>query len=233
MNVLLFLPGLIFILVRNTGLLTSIFHVLLIVATQAVIGLPFLLTFPQSYLARAFEFSRVFQYKWTVNLKFLSESVFVSKQVALALLGSHLIALMLLAHFRWCKKDGGLFVVIKRVLLGSSKKSKPFTEGQFSDTPMDIGFALLSSNFAGIVFARTLHYQFYTWYFHALPFLLWSTRLQIIVKVIVMIGIEYGFNVGNADGAATPVSSLIIQISHLTCLIALLWGSGTPRIKKK
>jgi alpha-1,3-mannosyltransferase len=36
---------------------------------QLVLGAPFLLTFPVSYLRKAFELDRVFFYKWTVNFK--------------------------------------------------------------------------------------------------------------------------------------------------------------------
>lgn len=42
---------------------------------QVVLGLPFLLTYPWSYVSKAFEFSRVFQHVWTVNLKFLPPEV--------------------------------------------------------------------------------------------------------------------------------------------------------------
>jgi alpha-1,3-mannosyltransferase len=34
-----------------------------------VLGAPFLLTYPQSYIRKAFELDRVFFYKWTVNWK--------------------------------------------------------------------------------------------------------------------------------------------------------------------
>jgi len=33
-----------------------------------------------------------------------------------------------------------------------------------------------TSVFIGIVFSRTLHFQFYSWYFHSIPFLLWRSR---------------------------------------------------------
>lgn len=41
---------------------------------------------------------------------------------------------------------------------------------------------LFSSNLVGMVFARSLHYQFYVWYFYSLPFLLWSTPLPPVIR---------------------------------------------------
>ena len=36
---------------------------------------------------------------------------------------------------------------------------------------------IFSGNFIGILCARTLHFQFYAWYYHTLPFLLWQVRI--------------------------------------------------------
>ena len=42
---------------------------------QALIGVEFLRAYPWQYLSRAFELSRVFFFKWTVNFRFLPEDV--------------------------------------------------------------------------------------------------------------------------------------------------------------
>lgn len=42
---------------------------------QLAVGAPFLAANWRGYLGRAFELSRVFTYKWTVNWKFLDEEV--------------------------------------------------------------------------------------------------------------------------------------------------------------
>ena len=44
-------------------------------------------------------------------------------------------------------------------------------------SPIYITSTMFTCNFIGIVFARTLHYQFYSWYFHAIPFLLFCNDI--------------------------------------------------------
>lgn len=53
--------------------------------------------------------------------------------------------------------------------------------------------------------------QFYSWYFHTLPFLLWQTNYPIAVRLAVLVGVEFGFNVF----PATPVSSAVLQVGPL------------------
>ena len=87
MNALLYLPPALVLLVGYGQTLWEILLcVIVFVGVQVALALPFLLTFPKSYLARAFELTRVFTYKWTVNFKFLSEDCFVSKELALSLI---------------------------------------------------------------------------------------------------------------------------------------------------
>lgn len=38
----------------------------------------------------------------------------------------------------------------------------------------DVLYPMFIANFVGIAFSRSLHYQFYAWYYHTIPFLLWS-----------------------------------------------------------
>ena len=71
MNVLLFAPGLLLLLLQVGPDLKTVFNRLMLCCAlpQLVLGAPFLLTFPVSYLRKAFELDRVFFYKWTVNFK--------------------------------------------------------------------------------------------------------------------------------------------------------------------
>jgi len=102
---------------------------------------------------------------------------------------------------------------------------------------------MVVSNLVGIVFARTLHYQFYSWYFHAIPLLLWvSPSYPIAVRIVLWIMVEYAFNVF----PATPTSSVILQVAHAAILLSLQSpaqlnmdilivadGEGTIRDKKE
>jgi alpha-1,3-mannosyltransferase len=71
MNVLLFAPGLLLLLIQaSRGWKEVILRLGFGCALpQLLLGAPFLLTYPVSYLRKAFELDRVFFYQWTVNWK--------------------------------------------------------------------------------------------------------------------------------------------------------------------
>ncbi|XP_055528289.1 lethal(2)neighbour of tid protein 2 [Wyeomyia smithii] len=80
------------------------------------------------------------------------------------------------------------------------------------------------SNFIGIVCARSLHYQFYVWYFHSLPYLTWYTEYTTSLKFLLLLLLEFCWN----TYPSTAVSSLILH----TCHIILLVGIGKKIFRK-
>lgn len=74
-------------------------------------------------------------------------------------------------------------------------------------------------NFIGIVCARSLHYQFYSWYFHSLPYLLWSTNYSTVVRLLILALIEMCWNVY----PSTDFTSALLHVCH----IAVLYGVYT------
>lgn len=49
----------------------------------------------------------------------------------------------------------------------------------------DVTTVLYTSNLIGILFARSLHYQFYSWYAMQIPFLAWRTKYPIPFRYVV------------------------------------------------
>ncbi|UYV68714.1 ALG3, partial [Cordylochernes scorpioides] len=99
MNILLFAPGLLVLLLATKGLWGAILHISYCALVQSMIimlvmGLPFLLANPLGYLMRSFDLGRVFFYQWTVNWRFLPEPIFLSPWFHLVLLAAHLITLL-------------------------------------------------------------------------------------------------------------------------------------------
>lgn len=83
-----------------------------------------------------------------------------------------------------------------------------------------VQFAILPiflANFIGIVCARSLHYQFYVWYFHSLPYLAWFSDYGLMTKFLILGVIEYAWN----TYPSTNVSSLMLHISHIVLLIGI------------
>lgn len=71
-------------------------------------------------------------------------------------------------------------------------------------------------NFIGLVCARSLHYQFYSWYFHSLPYLLWSNNFSIIMRFLLLALIEMCWN----TYPSTIFTSAMLHVCH----IAVLYG---------
>jgi alpha-1,3-mannosyltransferase len=237
MNILLFAPGLLLLLLqKNQSLLGTMQHLSVCASIQLILGWPFLTTYPISYIKKAFEFDRVFFFKWTVNWKFLPEEMFTSKPWALVLLACHLGVLSMLANKWWKSSISQLGDVNARKLM----RWKKCSNDDIRLSPEYVIYTMFVSNYVGIVFARTLHYQFYCWYFYSLPMLLWLTSFvpssstdkfskvmfPLVANIFAVAGVEYAFNVF----PATELSSAALQISHAYLLLKVV-SSGIPSIQ--
>lgn len=73
-------------------------------------------------------------------------------------------------------------------------------------------------NFIGVACARTLHYQFYVWYFHTLPALLWAVPYLGPLRPLLLLCIEVVWNIYPPRAAA----SAVLQVAHLLLLVAVM-----------
>jgi len=203
MNVLLFAPALGVTLLAKVGWRRLIVLVLLCALLQMALGAPFLLENPEGYIVRSFEISRQFFYKWTVNWRCIPEWLFLDRRFQLCLLSMHLGLLFFFAHFRWTSSVGGIFAFLKdpsKLLLSNRDMVRMF----------------FVSNLIGIACSRSLHYQFYVWYYHTLYFLLWDTTTGFTgVRLLILGLIEYCWN----TYPSTLFSSFMLHLSHLVILI--------------
>ncbi|RHZ05659.1 hypothetical protein DYB31_007303, partial [Aphanomyces astaci] len=204
MNVLLFAPALFFLLLQSSGVLRTIGYLSICASLQVALALPFLKTFWWSYLTKAFEFSRVFTYTWTVNWKCIPEHVRTTTTSTTSTSGVGTLKETSVIRF-FCF----LIVRSERVPIRVER----------------IVTSLCVVNFVGICFARTLHYQFYAWYFPTLPYLLWKTNMPLIFKAKVLIICEFAFN----TFPATDVSSTVLHLSHFMLLASLFTASDESK----
>ncbi|CAG7827215.1 unnamed protein product, partial [Allacma fusca] len=215
MNVLLYAPALLIVFLTQLSLFDAVIQLAVCGSLQVVLALPFLLVNPWSYISRSFDLGRVFLFEWTVNWKFLPEEYFLNRYFHIALLASHLIMLGVFtpAWIKYLKSYSQLDKVSK------SKDGRK----QMEIRSQLILYPLFVSNFIGIAFSRSLHYQFYVWYYHTIPYLLWSTRMPVRAKLATFGVIELCWNIF----PATAASSLSLQLCHMIILVGL-WHYAKP-----
>jgi len=122
--------------------------------------------------------------------------------------------------FKWTniKKGLGHWFNKVRLVKGLNTSPRPLN-------PYYVAISMFTCNFIGIVCARSLHYQFYSWYFHQLPLLLFSiTYIHTTVKLLIFFTIEYCWNVFPPRSRV----SLVLFNLHVMILVGLFFVGKLP-----
>ena len=224
MSLLLVLPAVGTVLALGAGLGRALRSAFLIAEVQVAIAVPFLTTNILGYFSRAFELSRVFLFKWTVNWRFVGEEAFLSPAFAIGLLGLHATVLGVFALTRWLgptRRD------VSETLLPLMLWQPPFTKEEEvaiskNVTPRYITTTILSANVIGLLFARSLHYQFYAYVAWPTPFLLWRSGLHPVLQYFLWFAQEVAWNVY----PSTPISSAVVVGVLALTVVSVWWGTS-------
>jgi alpha-1,3-mannosyltransferase len=194
-----------------------------------LVGYTFLRKNTAAYVSRAFDLGRVFLFKWTVNWRFVPEDIFVSKPFAITLLATHVSLLALFAFTRWTKPANlSLLRTVKYFGL-TSENQVPL--GLLQDTagavtPRFILTTIMTSMAAGLLCARTLHYQFYAYVAWVVPILLWQSRLHPIFIYALWGAQEWAWNVFPSTDASSAVVVSVLAIS----VVGSWLGTSGPKV---
>ncbi|KAK4986943.1 dolichyl-P-Man:Man(5)GlcNAc(2)-PP-dolichol alpha-1,3-mannosyltransferase [Elasticomyces elasticus] len=211
MSLLLALPAVAVVLFQALGPQRALKQAGLMGQLQIVMAWPFLSVNARSYFSRAFEFTRQFLFKWTVNWRFVGEDVFLSRRFSITLLATHVSLLCLFMTTCWLRPSGQPLSRIVRMLF-----SPPSTEAQAlmsrHVTPRFILTAVLSANAIGMLCARSLHYQFYSWIAWATPFLLWRAGFHPVLQYALWAAQEWAWNVYPSTGSSSMVVVAVLGV---------------------
>ncbi|KAF4826543.1 Dol-P-Man:Man(5)GlcNAc(2)-PP-Dol alpha-1,3-mannosyltransferase [Colletotrichum tropicale] len=232
MSLLLVLPAVGVILFLGRGFGGSLRAAWIMAQLQIVIAVPFVADNAKGYLGRAFELSRQFFFKWTVNWRFVGEETFLSKPFSIALLGLHVAGLVVFITTRWLNPaQRPLSSLVAPMLQGKS----PFAgleEMQVASrvTPRYVLTTILSANVLGLLFARSLHYQFYAYLAWSTPYLLWRSGLPVVLVYALWAAQEWAWNVYPSTDASSQVVVGVMAVTAVAAWFAAA-GEGKPEEK--
>ncbi|KDR15511.1 hypothetical protein L798_10577, partial [Zootermopsis nevadensis] len=224
MNILLFAPAILLTYLTCLGLKGTLIQLTICASVQVLLGIPFILTNPMAYIHGAFNLGRVFLYEWTVNWRFLSEDIFTNSYFHIGLLALHMTLLLFfyssaLIYLRSYATLISIQKKVRRQLSDCTEKLNMDTASQLFLLP------LFTANLIGIACSRSLHYQFYVWYYHSLPYLLWCTRFTSIGRLCILGIIEMCWN----TFPSTSLSSLTLHLCHIIILLGI--ARNRPNLK--
>ncbi|KAG5914352.1 dolichyl-P-Man:Man(5)GlcNAc(2)-PP-dolichol alpha-1,3-mannosyltransferase [Claviceps africana] len=226
MSLLLSLPAVAVVLFLARGLGGSLRLALLMAEMQLLMAVPFLAANPAGYLGRAFELTRQFKFEWTVNWRMLGEDVFLSRRFALALLALHALVLLLFITTRWLRPARrSLPRLVAPLLRGRSpfgREDGLRVSGRV--TPDYVMTTMLSANAIGLLFARSLHYQFYAYLAWGTPYLLWRASPGFPLLLVIVAAQEAAWN----TFPSTSLSSTTVVAALLATVVLVYRGTREP-----
>ena len=220
MNILLYLPGLLLVVNWGKNYRYTLSALVFIVCFQLIIAAPFLLTNPSGYFTMAFDFSRVFLFEQSAYWQFLPEEIFVSRRFHNTLLLLHVLSLLI---FLFRKA-----VVGRSIKAWAASLNLPCSLSAFmhpsqglklepdSNLHLVIAYAMFTTNFIGIFFARSFHIQYYSWYMFSVPFIL-CYKSRSLLKYSLFLLLEIGYK----QHPPKIYSSCIILFLHICFLLIL------------
>ncbi|KAI0840716.1 glycosyltransferase family 58 protein [Hypoxylon sp. FL0890] len=219
MSLLLVLPAVGIILLLGRGFSDGLKCAMIMLNIQIAIASPFLQENASGYASKAFEFTRQFYFKWTVNWRFVGEEIFLSRPFSLILLTMHALVLTGFIVNKWLKPAGKPLSAILMPILQFSSPFSPREEPIIASrvTPEYVMTTILSANVIGLLFARTLHYQFYSYLAWSTPYLLWRSGAHPIIQYGLWALQEWAWNVF----PSTPISSCVV-VGVLATTVALI-----------
>jgi alpha-1,3-mannosyltransferase len=192
------------------------------VLLQVLLGIPFLREDATAYLTRAFEFTRQFLFKWTVNWRFIGEETFLSISFSISLLASHIVSLVVLVAFRWIRPSRQSLPQFLREIF-QPKAPRYRVSQSFILT------AILESLAIGLLFARSLHYQFFAYIAWATPWLLWKSGFHPLLIISIWIAQEWAWNVF----PSTDISSIVVVICLSLQVVGASGGKSSAATAEK
>ena len=184
MNALLYLPAVLVILswmnFRGKFFLVRMgFLVTFGVALQFLIGYPFIKEDIGAYFNTAFNFKRKFLYIWSINWQFIPEEIFLSDLFSSSLLILQITTLWIFINGKWLKplreSNGNISTISLLIKMIKSAIGQDIGEKPLNIPALDgthILYTLVTCNYIGVIFSRSLHYQFLSWYHWTIPLLL-------------------------------------------------------------
>ncbi|CAG8134139.1 unnamed protein product [Penicillium salamii] len=220
MTLVLLVPAIAVITLLSLGLTRSISLGAMAFLVQIFLAVPFIQVNATGYFSRAFELSRQFMFKWTVNWRFVGEETFLSKEFSLGLLVLH-ISLLAIFFASWMKSSGTNVVRFLQDIIQRRQQTVPLSR-LFTMTVM------LSSLAIGLLCARSLHYQFFAYLAWATPFLLWRAEIHPVLIYAVWALQEWAWNVYPSTDASSTVVVLSLAVQVFGVL--LNESSGVKKI---
>ena len=187
---------------------------------QITLAFPFLPANPTGYFLRSFDITRQFLFKWTVNWRFVGEETFLSREFSMTLLIAHASLLVLFSTTRWTQPSGIPLHSLARTLF-QPLPPQAKQQTSFLVTPSFVLTTTLTAMAVGLLCARSLHYQFYSYVAWITPFLLWRSGMHPILTYLVWAVQEWAWNVY----PSTNTSSSVVVACLAVQVFGVWWGS--------